>query len=88
MLELLAPTITIDQWQETYYISLVIFPIWIKITKWNYGTKMYPKKKKCRKIHEICACLHIWQFCFQYFVVFMKSPKNLNDIFYQMDHIW
>ena len=53
MLELLAPTITIDQRQETYYISLVIFPIWIKITAWNYGTKMYPKKKKCQEFFKI-----------------------------------
>ena len=46
--ELLAPTSPIEQQQETYYISLVIFPIWINITTWNYGTKMYPKKKKCQ----------------------------------------
>ena len=26
--------------------------------------------------------------CFQYGVVFIKSLKNLNDIFYQMDYIW
>ena len=52
------------------------------VKKWlrKTNSKM-PTPLKKRKIHEICACLHIWQFCFEYSVVFMKSPKNLNDFF-------
>ena len=59
--------------------------IFQKMAEKNKVKDTNPPKK--RKIHEICACLYICLLCFQYCVVFEKSPKNLNNIVYQMDHI-
>ena len=42
------------------------------------------REKSMRFVHIYT----IVQFYLHYCVVYKKSPKNLNDIVYQMDHIW
>ena len=39
-----------------------------------------PNPLKKRKNLLICAYLHKSSFCFQYYVVSKKSPKNLNEV--------
>ena len=54
-------------------ISFLMRPKTLRKTK----SKTPPPLKK-RNIHKICACLHIWQFCFQFFFCLYEVTQELE----------